>query len=209
MDVTTEGKFAFFYDFFLDGLLKPIRLKQLEIASKYHCEKIIDLGCGTGSQCRILSKYGFDVVGIDNSEKMLKVAKKKNIFNTTFILGDITETIFPDGTFDCALFTLVLHLNNQSMIKETVEEARRVTKKTGIIIIADYDFGKHYTGKFAANFIRVIESFTNSSHRINYFEFMRRGALQALLSEEKYHVLESFSFYDNALNVCVVNLKVC
>lgn len=204
MDVATEGKFALFYDFFLDGLLKPIRLKQIEVISKHHCEKIIDLGCGTGSQCRAISKHGFNVVGIDNSEKMLKVAKKKNMDNITFVLGDIIQNIFPDETFDCALITLVLHLNDQHTITKIVQEAKRMTKKTGIIIIADYDFGKHYTGKFAANFIRIIESFTNSSHRRNYFEFMKRGALQALLSEEKYHILESFSFYNNALNVCVV-----
>jgi ubiquinone/menaquinone biosynthesis C-methylase UbiE len=207
MDVTTEGKFASFYDFFLDGALKPIRLKNLEIISKHHCEKIIDLGCGTGSQCRILSKQGFEVVGIDSSEKMLKVAKKKNMYKTTFILGDITENIVPHETFDCAIITLVLHTNNRKTIKRILEEAKRITKKNGFIIIADYGHGIHFKGKLAALFIRFIESFTNSSHRTHYFEFMRRGALQAILSEEKYQVLESLSFYDNALNIRVVTLK--
>ena len=209
MDVTTEGKFALFYDFFLDGALKPIRLKNLEIISKHHSEKIIDLGCGTGSQCSILSKHGFEVVGIDSSEKMLKVAKKKNMYKTTFILGDITENIVPHETFDCAIISLVLHTNNRKTIKRILEEAKRVTKKNGFILIADYGYGIHFKGKLVALFIRFIESFTNSSHRTHYFEFMRRGALQAILSEEKYQVLESFSFYDNALNIRVVTLKDC
>ena len=121
MDVQTEGKFALFYEFFLDGALKPIRLKNLEIISKYHCEKIIDLGCGTGSQCRILSKHGFEVVGIDSSEKMLKVAKKKNMYKTTFMRGDITENILPYETFDCVIITLVLHTNNRKTIKSILE----------------------------------------------------------------------------------------
>jgi ubiquinone/menaquinone biosynthesis C-methylase UbiE len=129
MDVQTEGKFALFYDFFLDGALKPIRLKNLEIISKYHCQKIIDLGCGTGSQCRILSKHGFEVVGIDSSEKMLKVAKKKNIYKTTFMRGDITQNLLPHETFDCVIITLVLHTNNRKTIKRILEEAKKVTKK--------------------------------------------------------------------------------
>jgi cyclopropane fatty-acyl-phospholipid synthase-like methyltransferase len=39
------------------------------------CHRILDVGCGIGSTDSNLAQL--DVVGLDNSENMLKVAKKK------------------------------------------------------------------------------------------------------------------------------------
>lgn len=204
MDRIKEGRFAPFYDLFFDAVLKPIHLKNLEIISKYHCEKIIDLGCGTGAQCRVLSNHGFEVVGIDHSEKMLQVAKNKKLNKTTFIHGDITEHIVLDQTFDCAIITLVLHPNDQKTITSIIKEAKKITKQDGIIIITDYNHGRHTTGKLATMVIKCIESLAMPSHRSNFFKFMKRGAMQTILSEHAYRVLESFSFYGNSLNMLVV-----
>ena len=205
MGIAAEEKFAFFYDFFFEGALKAIRNKNLEIISKYHCKKIIDLGCGTGSQSRALSKKsGLLIVGVDNSKKMLNVAKKKNNCKTTFIRGDITRNTFPDETFDCAIITLVLHPNDQETIRKIVKEAKRVIAKGGIISITDYDYGNSFKGKIAEKFMRIIESLTNESHRKNYFGFMKQGALEEILSKEGYQVLESIPFYNGALKTCVI-----
>jgi len=38
----------------------------------------LELGCGTGSMTRCLAKKGFDMIGIDNSEEMLAIAREKN-----------------------------------------------------------------------------------------------------------------------------------
>ena len=46
-------------------------------------KKILDLGCGTGTICNILSKKGYDCIGIDSSEHMLNVAYQKNVDNKT------------------------------------------------------------------------------------------------------------------------------
>lgn len=204
MDVATEGTFAPLYDLFFDRVLKQIRLKNLEIINRHHCKRIVDLGCGTGSQCRVLSNNGLEVAGIDTSEKMLKVAKKKDIHKTTFILGDITAKSFSSEPFDCAIISLVLHPNNQETIQRIIQEAKRIVKKNGIIILVDYDYGQHIKGKIAQRFIQLIESFANHSHRSNYFDFMRRGALPAIISKENLQILESYPFYNNALKIYVI-----
>ncbi len=38
---------------------------------------VLDLGCGTGGHALILAKRGYKVVGVDQSEEMLKAAEKK------------------------------------------------------------------------------------------------------------------------------------
>ncbi len=37
---------------------------------------VADLGCGTGKMTRLLSKAGYDMIGIDNSEEMLEIARE-------------------------------------------------------------------------------------------------------------------------------------
>ena len=49
--------------------------------------KILDIGCGGGLLCEPLSKLGAKVVGIDASEKNIKIAKthaKRNGLNITY-----------------------------------------------------------------------------------------------------------------------------
>lgn len=38
---------------------------------------VVDLGCGTGNMTELLASYGFDMIGIDNSEEMLSIAMAK------------------------------------------------------------------------------------------------------------------------------------
>ena len=49
--------------------------------------KILDIGCGGGLLCEPLSRLGAEVVGIDASEKNIKIAKthaKKNNLNVNY-----------------------------------------------------------------------------------------------------------------------------
>ncbi len=202
--IKSEGKFAFLYDIFFDKFLKPMQNKVLEIILNNNCKKIIDIGCGTGSQCKLLSKNGLEVVGIDASKKMIEIAKKKIIDKSEFIIGDITKNIFLNETFDCAIISFVLHPNNQKTIKKILNESKNIVSKNGIIIITDYDFGNGFIGKIASIFIRFIEIFANKSHRLNYFSFLKRGALERILNLEKCKVIESFLFYNGSIKICVI-----
>ena len=40
---------------------------------------ILDLGCGTGTITEILAGYGYDMIGVDNSEDMLELAMEKRM----------------------------------------------------------------------------------------------------------------------------------
>lgn len=45
---------------------------------RYHgCKSVLDMGCGTGYHVRKLAKLGFEVSGIDISEKNIQLARKK------------------------------------------------------------------------------------------------------------------------------------
>jgi ubiquinone/menaquinone biosynthesis C-methylase UbiE len=180
-------------------------MKILEIITKNKCSNIVDLGCGTGSQCKIISNNVKQIIGLDISEKMIQIAKIKDINNTKFIVGDIIKNNFPNEKFDCTILSLVLHSNSKKTIKNILNESRRITKKKGIIIITDYDNGFSFIGVLANFFIFLIETFANKTHRINYYKFMKKGALEEILLNEGYNVLESYLFYSGAIKICIVN----
>lgn len=200
-----EGGAMNLYDLFFEGILKQIRRENLEISRKYNCKKITDLGCGTGSQCQLLSKNGFHVIGIDKTKRMIDNAVNKQINNTDFILGDITTTGFKDDVFDCAIITLVLHPNNKLTIDDIINEAKRIVKNNGIIIITDYSQNISKKGMIAKIVIQIIESFAKTTHRKNYFSFMKHGGLMGYLSYRNEQIITSNDFFNGALKTVIIH----
>jgi SAM-dependent methyltransferase len=67
----------------------------------------IDLGCGTGEDSLFLASQGFDVVGVDFSQRALAIAQRKAVkrgigSRVRFVEGDLTANAIPGvtGTFD-------------------------------------------------------------------------------------------------------------
>lgn len=73
--------FAEVYDTFMDNI--PYQewsnylislLKEYGVANGL----ILDMGCGTGNMTQLLAKAEYDMIGIDNSEEMLSIAREKS-----------------------------------------------------------------------------------------------------------------------------------
>lgn len=77
MDAYTS--FAQVYDLFMDNV--PYEEWSEYVIALLKEEKIenglvLDLGCGTGKMTRLLAAAGYDMIGIDNSEDMLEIARE-------------------------------------------------------------------------------------------------------------------------------------
>lgn len=72
------------------------------------CRTILDVGVGTGRFAKPLSDFGFEVVGIDLSRKMMSKARQKGVRN--IILADAHSMPFKDASFDASIIIHVLHL---------------------------------------------------------------------------------------------------
>jgi phenylalanyl-tRNA synthetase alpha subunit len=126
-----EGRFAGLYDASFGLLLRRIHRRVAKIAGRHGCGQVIDLGCGTGAQCIILHDNKFDVAGMDMSSKMLEVARKKSSPDIKYIRGDIERTGFEDGSFDCAIISFVIHMNNEKSEEKIIQEARTAFLEMG------------------------------------------------------------------------------
>ena len=77
--------FAQVYDIFMDNVPYGEWADYLtNLLVEYGVEDglVLELGCGTGNITRGLSAKGYDMIGIDNSEEMLEIARDREYDNT-------------------------------------------------------------------------------------------------------------------------------
>lgn len=97
--------------------------------------KILDLGCGSGFQAKVLSEFGFEVTGIDFSDGMIKESRKR-VPEAKFLVMDILKLKFPKAYFDGIYARAsLLHIKKKD-IGETLKKLNDILKKGGIIYIA-------------------------------------------------------------------------
>ena len=98
-------------------------------------EHALDVGCGTGALAYALAPHVKDVVGVDESEEYLAAAREHAPANCTFVVGNATALPFPYGDFDLVGCLRVLHHVRRPEL--VVSEIARVTRRGGLILIAD------------------------------------------------------------------------
>jgi cyclopropane fatty-acyl-phospholipid synthase-like methyltransferase len=95
--------------------------------------KVLDLGCGTGlPYARYLVEKGFDVLGVDLSEEMVKVASK-NVPEASFVQLSMNWITYRDE-FDGVLSSFSMLLLPPDLFKETVPESIQLLLREDISI---------------------------------------------------------------------------
>jgi len=96
-------------------------------------KKLLEVGCGTGHWCRFFSEYGFEVTGLDVSERMINAALQKGIPNVSFHIADGHLLPFADDSFDltAAITTLEFVRDAEAVLREMI----RCTRKTGMVLL--------------------------------------------------------------------------
>lgn len=89
--------------------------------------RVLDAGCGTGRASLWLAERGAEVVGVDISPEMLRVART-DVPSASFVVADLAEPLpFPDGAFDLVVSSLVLHYLRDWV--PTLRELRRLANE--------------------------------------------------------------------------------
>jgi ubiquinone/menaquinone biosynthesis C-methylase UbiE len=106
-------------------------------------EKILDVGCGTGTlACEIARKYsGVSISGIDISENLINGARHKGKdgnYNIDFRIGSALELPYGENTFDAVFTTIMFHQLDVNEKRRAVQEIYRVLKINGRYVSVEF-----------------------------------------------------------------------
>lgn len=140
--------FPLIYDLLLlvltGGHEQAYREDVLEFAGVAPGHRVLDVGCGTGSQAIATwrrSQPGGTVVGVDVSEPMLAVARRKVRragLDIAFHKADAAQLPFEDDQFDIVTVTTVMHMVPERRRRRCLHEASRVLRSGGSLLLIDY-----------------------------------------------------------------------
>jgi len=138
---------ARFYDFLAWALMRGretiFREKLLDLARVRAGERILDVGCGTGTLAMVAKRRvgpSGAVYGVDPSPEMIARAKKKAAQAELAVAfaNEIIESLpFPDAEFDAAFLTLMIHHLPQPVREKGIREIARTLKPAGRLLIAE------------------------------------------------------------------------
>lgn len=130
------------YDFLMGRWSRLIAPLLVKFAQVQDGDKVLDVGCGTGSLTRALLDSGpaVQVTGIDGSADYIEIGRK-NLDGTRVTLeqGDARSLSCSDDTFDKCVSLLVMNFISDPT--RAVNEMQRVTRPGGSVAAAVWDYG--------------------------------------------------------------------
>jgi ubiquinone/menaquinone biosynthesis C-methylase UbiE len=133
---------------------ETVRLKQArwhrenELVEQFLSEwpehtRVLDLPVGTGRFLKFYTQKNFDVVGLDISEEMLALARRKKT-KAELRVEDATHTLEKDKSFDVSVCVRFLDLIDEGAMRKVMHELFRVTNHQIVLTIR---FGEKYVPK--------------------------------------------------------------
>lgn len=154
--------------------------------------KILDIGAGTGRYSVALAEEGYDVTAVELVKYNLGILKKKNSSVKAMQGNALKLSKLQDETFDVTLlFGPMYHLFGFEKKMQALNEAKRVTKKGGVILVAycmneysviTYAFKeKHLKECIRDN--RFTDTFRTISDEKDLYDYMRLEEITKLVEE--------------------------
>lgn len=107
------------------------------LASRVPAGRVCDLGCGNGFLADLLATRGYEVVGVDASESLLSIARKRpgahKISYQRIVFGESLDAIDGVGSFDAAVSVDVIeHLFRPVSL---IDAAFEILKPGGVFLV--------------------------------------------------------------------------
>ena len=101
--------------------------------------RALDVGCGTGALAERLTDRGYEVTGVDPSEGMLEIMRRRTP-QSTAVRASATELPFADDSYDLVYTVATLHhIAERDAVAAALGEMVRVARPGGRIVIWDHN----------------------------------------------------------------------
>jgi len=96
--------------------------------------KALDFGCGTGRSSRFLQRLGFNVIGVDISQDMLRIARTSDPMGDYRLVSGDNLSEFDIGTFDLVLSAFTFDNIPGAMKVRIFSDLQRLLTPKGVIV---------------------------------------------------------------------------
>ncbi len=150
--------------------------------------RILDAGCAGGRDSRYFDSQGYRVTGVDLSEKLLAVAKKKAP-HIDFQQQDIRSLQFSDGSFDGIYASAVLlHLKRDELLP-VLQKFNALLKPDGVMNIQVKE------GRGDA-----VVSEKMSEGKARFFTYFQKEEMEQYLADAGFHIAKSHVYNEKDIN---------
>jgi ubiquinone/menaquinone biosynthesis C-methylase UbiE len=190
------GKWARYYDIIMAlmtlGREKQLRKMEIILAGLKHGDRVLEIGCGTGSltiAAREQVGPSGTSDGIDIAPEMVAVASRKAArkrVDVSFTVGSIADIPFPDNSFNEVLCSFMIFHMPEDVRRKGFIEIYRVLRSGGHVCIVDgASSNKHYDLRELVPILKE-DSFVEIEIEKMKFSFLKgwvlRGKVQKLSS---------------------------
>lgn len=101
-----------------------------------NCRDALEIGCGAGALARRLAQRSQNVLALDLSPEMIRIARERSIQfpNVEFELADVRDRVLPVESFDCIATIATLH---HLPFREILLKMKAALKPGGVLLVLD------------------------------------------------------------------------
>ncbi|MCL4838968.1 MAG: methyltransferase domain-containing protein [Thermoanaerobaculia bacterium] len=150
---------------------RTFRAAVLEQAGLRPGQRVLDLGCGTGTLAIEMASRcpGLQIFGLDGDPEVLSRAERKAVragVEITWQQGLATRLPFPDGSFDRAVSTLFFHHLATEDKVSAARELHRVLRPGGQLHVADWGPPASRFQRLLFLPVQLLDGFANTSAQL-------------------------------------------
>lgn len=116
-------------------------------------DKVLDIGCGNGRLYGALKEKNIEYLGIDFSEELIKIARKK-YSKACFKLADITKEKtwkYPCGFDACFCIAVLHHIPSKKLRLRVLQNIYKALKKNGFLFLTIWNMYQEKYKKYFKN----------------------------------------------------------
>src|SRR3989344_4064820 len=185
---TIFGEIAELYEKSRPDYPKELFKDLIKISSIKKDSKILDVGCGSGKATIQFANLGYNLIGLDISRELIKIAKRNSTKNVKYVIGSFEKTKLPKNYFDLIISAQAFHWLNPEI---AYFKSYNILRSKGYLIIF-WNFQKYNNKPFLKSirnlFKKECPNFpTSKPHSIRKYKLKLKSAGFKAIKRKQYN----------------------